>query len=606
MNSREEIQSSLGQRSKLIVLFLALCGLGFLFLPNPDRKSNSTNSSQTDGDSESSADTVVLDADRQKFIWDIEHDAFELETHFGKPLLTSIYENRRDEILLRFADEFSGAIPDDSRPAPVAVGPVREQRLGEDFATVTVQQNEFVDWLLNQTSESVPLMKQAKLRVLNLDPTENDDQWLAELLFTWAGQTKDDSSRAVEFRSNVRLQFASDEDIKSAPIILEWNVASFSERFCETPLMDEVTEEVGLADLPLVDNWKVDSSLARQYWFQVAVDDFNRDGFPDIAVATFLGQPLLLRSDAGKSFTNIAKEMRLKSWPIEDERLVNLVAWIDYDNDDFPDLLMGDRLYHNEPAANGNERQFVDVTSNSGLTVNHHPMGATVVDYDCDGLLDLYLLYQENMSGSTPKTKAWVGDNQSGTENQLWRNTGDGKFENVTKAANAGGGLGQSFAAAWHFFDDDHFPDVYIANDFGNNVYLRNKGDGTFEDISEATGTSDFATSMGAAAGDTNNDGHPELYVANMYSKMGRRIIHHVRPDDYPAGIHAQIKGSCAGNRLYSANASRQFSENSESLGINSIGWAYAPVFTDFNADGWQDLYATTGFMSFDAKKPDG
>ena len=101
------------------------------------------------------------------------------------------------------------------------------------------------------------------------------------------------------------------------------------------------------------------------------------------------------------------------------------------------------------------------------------------------------------------------------------------------------------------FYDDDAFPDLYIANDFGKNVLLRNKGDGTFEDISAESQAEGYSTSMGVSTGDLNNDGKTEIYVANMYSKMGRRIIGQVSDDDYPEGIYPQIQGSCAGNRLY-------------------------------------------------------
>ena len=69
---------------------------------------------------------------------------------------------------------------------------------------------------------------------------------------------------------------------------------------------------------------------------------------------------------------------------------------------------------------------------------------------------------------------------------------------------------------------------VTTANDFGRNVHLRNCGDGTFEDISKESAIADFATSMGVTSGDVNNDGRPDFYVANMFSKMGRRIIDHV------------------------------------------------------------------------------
>lgn len=196
---------------------------------------------------------------------------------------------------------------------------------------------------------------------------------------------------------------------------------------------------------------------------------------------------------------------------------------------------------------------------------------------------------------------------QDRCQNQLWHNEGGGRFRDVTEESNAGGGLRHSFAAIWHFLDDDQYPDLYIANDFGANVHLRNRGDGTFEDISHESATADFATSMGATSGDLNNDGRPELYVANMYSKMGRRIIGNVCNEDYPSGIYQQIRGSCTGNRLYTLQGdSKAFAEVSELAGVNEVGWAYAPTMADFDSDGLLDIYATTGFMSAQRNKPDG
>ena len=144
-----------------------------------------------------------------------------------------------------------------------------------------------------------------------------------------------------------------------------------------------------------------------------------------------------------------------------------------------------------------------------------------------------------------------------------------------------------------------------MANDFGENVLLRNKGDGTFEDITPGLGIGDYSTSMGVSAGDLDNDGESELYVANMFSKMGRRIIGHVGAADYPEGVFAQIQGSCAGNRLYRKSGDG-FEEQSVDAGVNEVGWAYAPAMTDINGDGLLDLYATTGFMSYDRAQPDG
>lgn len=91
-----------------------------------------------------------------------------------------------------------------------------------------------------------------------------------------------------------------------------------------------------------------------------------------------------------------------------------------------------------------------------------------------------------------------------------------------------------------------------------------------------------------------------------MYSKMGRRIIANVGEKDYSPGIYEQIKGACAGNRLYRREEKGNYSEWSEQWGINNIGWAYAPAMVDLDNDGLLDLHATTGFLSFDRGKPDG
>jgi hypothetical protein len=139
------------------------------------------------------------------------------------------------------------------------------------------------------------------------------------------------------------------------------------------------------------------------------------------------------------------------------------------------------------------------------------------------------------------------------------------------------------------------------------NVLLRNRGDGTFEDVTASTGTGDYSTSMGVSSGDLDNDGTIELYVGNMYSKQGRRVVAHVAKDDYPPGIYEMIIGSLAGNRLYRRSSSGpHYDELSLDLGVNTVGWAHAPAMVDLDGDGWLDLYATAGYNSMDPEKPDG
>ena len=134
---------------------------------------------------------------------------------------------------------------------------------------------------------------------------------------------------------------------------------------------------------------------------------------------------------------------------------------------------------------------------------------------------------------------------------------------------------------------------------------LRNRGDGTFEDISQSTGVADYATSMGVAAGDVDNDGLPELYVANMYSKMGRRIIAHVEEDDYVRRYPRTDQGSLRWQPALSPRCRRTnaIEDLSTDLGVNGIGWAFAPAMVDLDNDGLLDMYATDGLHELRSRK---
>ena len=546
---------------------------------------------------------AVLAEEKQNHIWDVEHTAFELETRFGRPFVSALLARDAAALQSHLLPDFRGTVLSQASSSRTHHGPLHEVSFDTpDTHSPPLDRAAFARWLTSELDKFTQISS-GRLRVLQLDRDhQQHDRWKATLLMTVAGRGMTAQSLLRESVHDVTVRFKSDEQLGIEPVIEQWRALSAAERGSQQTLMEEVTDAAGLSDLALPDNWRTNPAQVQQYWTQVAVDDFDADGDPDIAVATFLGQPLLLRCDPGPRFTDVTAEMGIRSWPYTPSKSTNLVVWMDYDNDAYPDLIMGDRLYHNE-AGGG----FVDMTLESGLEFQHHPMGGVVADYDCDGRLDLYVLYQHSaVADVLQEVAGWVGDSSSGAPNQLWRNEGDGRFRNVTMASQAGGGRRKSFAAAWHFYDDDRYPDLYIANDFGTNVHLRNRGDGKFEDVSGETGMQDFATSMGVAAGDIDNDGSPEIYVANMYSKMGRRIIAHVSEDDYPPGIFAQVQGSCAGNRLYRRDGAKQFVDVSERFGVNPVGWAYAPALCDLDGDGWLDIYATAGFMSFDRQKPDG
>ena len=574
---------------------LVLLGLGVVWFAQPTPVDSREASAAAPAE-------VELDADKQKRIWDLEHMSFVLETHFGKPFVKVLRQRRAEKLATTyFREDFRGELPEAGGWSTRRAGPVSEMRRNaRDAGFRQVDAAAAARHLIGYL-DGFGRIDRIRLAVTHIERPEAD-RWETDLLLMAAGAGDDEAPVEHVSRHHAEFRFADEEEVKTGRVLASLRVASETRRTSPRDVMQEVTEKVGFAELPLQDNWNLPRRHLKAYRYHIAVADYDVDGYLDILVASTDGRPLLLHSKKGRRFELVTESMGIRPAADPHRDINALVGWIDYDNDGFPDLLLGSRLYHNDGG-----RRFVDVSQASGLKFDRVPFGCAVADYDGDGLLDLYIVYQKGFQPRPPGTRPWVGDPYAGAMNHLWRNRGGGRFENVTRATGAGGGRHQTFAAATFFFDHDPFPDLYLANDFGANVLLRNRGDGTFEDVTGVTGTGDYSTSMGVSAGDLDNDGTSELYVANMYSKMGRRIIAHVDEDDYPPGIHAMIKGSLAGNRLYrSRPGEARYEELSAELGINEVGWAHAPAMVDIDGDGWLDLYATAGYHSADREKPDG
>ncbi len=200
-------------------------------------------------------------------------------------------------------------------------------------------------------------------------------------------------------------------------------------------------------------------------------------------------------------------------------------AWGDYDGDGWLDLVVTGydalRLFRNDGGKLVPSDAIVD---REGFWA-----GASWADFDLDGDLDLYVCgYVQYVEKAPPAetTSVQYGRaipytlNPSSYEperNLLFRNRGDGTFDEVGAALGVDNPEGRSLGALWHDFDDDGWLDLYVANDISDNVLYLNREDGTFEDASIATGVTMGRWAWSSRFTDLNNDGRQDIVVANGF-----------------------------------------------------------------------------------------
>jgi hypothetical protein len=231
------------------------------------------------------------------------------------------------------------------------------------------------------------------------------------------------------------------------------------------------------------------------------------------------------------------------------------------------------------------------------------PTGLSIADYDLDGNFDLYVT--RGAAGGF-KEGSWIdGRANELSNNQLLRNLGDWQFEDVTNGSPLSGDMRSTSNAVWLHSNDDLRPDLYVIDEFGDGVLLINNEDGTFSGKALNEAPTDFG-SMGLTTGDVNNDGHPDIYVAEMYSKAGQRVMANIPEGTYSPEVTRKLERLVDGSQLYLGRSDGSFEATGKRLAVNAVGWAWGPCLADLNNDGWLDLYATAGFISQSRDKPDG
>ena len=329
----------------------------------------------------------------------------------------------------------------------------------------------------------------------------------------------------------------------------------------------------------------------------IAIGDINNDGLEDIYLCQPAGLPnrLLLRQPDG-SLEDISSAAKV-DW-LDNTRAA---LFVDLDNDGDQDLALtqGANVVVHENDGTGVFVLRASIPTPSLL------FSLNAIDYDSDGDLDLYACGYTGASQLRPDdifaSPMPYHDANNGAPNVLLRNEGNWTFNDVTRSVGLDvNNMRFSLASAWEDFDNDGDPDLFVANDFGRkNLYRNDKGH--FIDIAAAAGVEDIGPGMSVAWGDANNDGLADLYVSNMFSSAGSRIT---RQRAFKPGAAAgDIEGfqrHARGNSLFINKGDGTFSDQSNESGTSMGRWAWGSLFVDINNDGWRDLYVTNGFITAD------
>ncbi len=230
--------------------------------------------------------------------------------------------------------------------------------------------------------------------------------------------------------------------------------------------------------------------------------------------------------------------------------------------------------------------------------------GMAAADFDRDGKLDLYLCCYVYFQSEAQYTYASpYHDAQNGPPNFLFRNhlNADGSGELVDVTAETGMNENNnrfSFAPAWCDFNEDGWPDLFVANDFGRkNLYVNQRGH--FRDKAAEAGVEDIGPGMSAHWFDYDGDGKPDLYVANMWTDAGQRVTAEPAFEPTQKGaLEKEYKRHTMGNSLYRNRGDGTFEETTRSEHAEFGRWAWSSGGHDFDNDGQPEIFVTCGMLT--------
>lgn len=353
-----------------------------------------------------------------------------------------------------------------------------------------------------------------------------------------------------------------------------------------------VAEQAGL-NFVVENHPTAEKYLAETMTGGVAAFDYDGDGLSDIFFANGAETPSLEKTSAkyhNRLYRNLG-EMKFRDVTdaagLRGQGYSMGAAAGDFDNDGHADLFVAG-AFRNLLYRNSGEGLFEEISASAGIKSDRWSVAAGWFDYDNDGFLDLFVV---NYLQWSPQENLYCGDNAKklrtychpkyyeGQANTLYRNKGDGTFEDVSKASGIGAHGGKGMSVAFADYDQDGRIDIFVTNDTEPNFLFRNRGDGTFKEVALEAGpalTDDgrSVSAMGVDFRDYDNDSLPDLVFTALVGET------------FP--VFRNEGGGVFRDATYSTKVGR--------LSARLAGWSVG--LADFNNDGWKDLFTSNSHVT--------
>ncbi|MEA3461030.1 MAG: VCBS repeat-containing protein [Bacteroidota bacterium] len=343
----------------------------------------------------------------------------------------------------------------------------------------------------------------------------------------------------------------------------------------------------------------------------VGIVDLNNDGWQDIIFTGNMVAPRIYLNEGKFKFRDISSSFE----GLDDGKWYSGVTHVDINNDGWEDIYLTctayddslrrkNKFFINHGLNDQGELEFEEMAEVYGIADDSYSVHAAFFDYDRDGDLDLYLLnnfVNERLSASYRKK---ILDGTAASNDDLYRNNGDGTFTNVTIEAGIlyeGFGLGIALGDV----NKDGYPDLYISNDYvSNDLLYINQGDGTFKNEIATYLSYQTKSSMGNDMADINNDGNPDIYTMDMlpeyYHKKKQTIngfgyIYFINDAKY-GYEHQFLRNMMHLHNGFIDGEMVPYSEVGQIMGIYQSEWSWSPLFADFDNDGDKDLVIANGY----------